>query len=505
VTRTFALIACVLTIVVSSPAAATSREAGSPIHCRSVKIPTGLAAGAKTSYTIYGELCTPPGGPRRTIQILVHGGTYSHTYWAFPGFHGKYQYSRVMNRAGYATLAIDLLGVGRSSHPPSGQVTITVEAYAVHVAIQAARHGGIGHRYRHVILVGHSLGTLTNDIEASTYHDEDGFIATGTSHGPGFTGFGSIFAKARPALLDPVTAPQIPTGDLGYLSAPGARPTFYQGGRVNPKVERADENTRQPVAAGYAATLLPYLLDTSLLNTNRIKVPVLLVNGRKDAVFCKQGGDGASTNCASTAGLKRAEAPYYARSAHLVTDVLADSGHDINLVPNAHRWYDVALRWCRRHVPPRRDSNARPDALGPRGDLRYVPADTDATTRCQSSRAAGLVGPDAVVSALITHSRGGPASDLARSRRLRLINSGAHKAIPSPDSTRSSSVATSFTSRFKSRRTPALLMACSARSRIRQPSGKPTRFRRASCRTVTVFDVVSGSSSRHTTANRVRL
>lgn len=339
-----------LTITTSGPVSAATIGRTTP-HCRDVEIPTGLAADAKPIYRVYGQLCTPAGGPGRTIQVLVHGGTYSHTYWDFPGFHDKYQYSQVMNRAGYATLAIDLLGVGHSSHPPSTQVTITAEAYAVHVTIQAARHGGLGSRYRRVILVGHSLGTLTNDVEASTYHDEDGFIATGTSHGPGLTGLGSIFAKVRPALLDPVMASQIPAGDIGYLSTPGARPVFYRGGRVDPKIERADESTRQPVADGYAATLLPYLIDTSLLHTNQIRAPVLLVNGRKDAVFCKQGGGGATTDCASAAALKRAEAPYYAPSARLATYVLAHSGHDINLVPDAHRWYEVALRWCRQHVP----------------------------------------------------------------------------------------------------------------------------------------------------------
>jgi pimeloyl-ACP methyl ester carboxylesterase len=339
-----------LTITASGPLSAATIGSSSA-HCRRVEIPTGLAADAKPIYRIYGQLCTPAGGPGRTIQVLVHGGTYSHTYWDFPGFHGKYQYSQVMNRAGYSTLAIDLLGVGRSSHPPSTQVTITVEAYAVHVAIQAARRGGLGPPYRRVILVGHSLGTLTNDVEASTYHDEDGFIATGTSHGPGLTGLGSIFAKVRPALLDPVMSSQIPAGDLGYLSTPGARPVFYRGGRVDPKVERADENTRQPVAAGYAATLLPYLVDTSLLHTNQIRVPVLLVDGSDDAVFCKQGGGGATTDCSSAATLERSEAPDYAPSAHLATYVLAHSGHDINLVPDAHRWYEAALRWCRHHVP----------------------------------------------------------------------------------------------------------------------------------------------------------
>jgi pimeloyl-ACP methyl ester carboxylesterase len=261
-----ALVAVLVGIgAVGAAAAGTPAPAPAKPVCRDVNITTGLSAAAPQNLHVYGQLCEPAGAAPKTIQVLVHGGTYSHTYWNFPGFDGKYSYTDYMNRAGYATLAIDLLGVGNSSHPPSVAVTIDSEAYAIHSAIQAARGGVLGSSFSKVILVGHSLGTLTNDVEAATYHDEDGFIATGTSHGPGVLGLAKIFAHAEPAILDPVTAPQVPLGDVGYLSVPGARSAFYAGGDVDPAVEAADEATRSPDPAGYAGTLAPYLVATPLL------------------------------------------------------------------------------------------------------------------------------------------------------------------------------------------------------------------------------------------------
>jgi pimeloyl-ACP methyl ester carboxylesterase len=331
-------------------AAAADRPAAEPV-CRDVSIPTGLSASAPQNLRVYGQLCTPRGSTPTTIQVLVHGGTYSHTYWNFPGFDGKYSYSGYMNRAGYATLAIDLLGVGRSSHPLSALVTIDSEAYAIHSAVQASRSGALGTAYRKVILVGHSLGTLTNHVEAATYDDADGYIATGTSHGAGPLGLVQIFAGARPALLDPVTAPQVPFGDLGYISIPGARTAFYAGGDFDPALLAADEATRSPDPGGYAATLAPYLAVTPLLRTNEITAPVLLVNGSNDSVFCRQGNGLGSADCANDANLAESEGPFYGPAAQLETYVLPRSGHNINLVPNAELWFARALEWCRRVAP----------------------------------------------------------------------------------------------------------------------------------------------------------
>jgi len=342
-----ALCVVAVTYSVAAPAGASTGTR----NCRDVSLPTGLSATSRQNLTLFGRLCLPASGKAQAIQVLVHGGTYDNTYWDFPGFGGAYSYAAYMNGAGYATLAIDLIGVGRSSHPLGATVTIQSQAYAIHSAVQAARAGALGVAYRRVVVVAHSLGTLTADLEVSHYQDVDGFIPTGTSHGPGLLGLVRIFSKAVPALLDPVTAPQVPFGDVTYLSTPNARSVFYAGGSVDPAVQAADEASRQPVPAGYAGTLAPYIVATPLLGTDAIDVPVLLVNGQRDGVFCAGGGGLATTSCASDQALYESERPFYSPAAQLQTYVLPDSGHDINLVPNAQLWYARALRWCSEFVP----------------------------------------------------------------------------------------------------------------------------------------------------------
>jgi pimeloyl-ACP methyl ester carboxylesterase len=60
-----------------------------------------------------GTLCRPPGAS--TVMVLVPGSTYNQTYWDFPYQLETYDFRLAMNRAGYATLVIDRLGVGKSS------------------------------------------------------------------------------------------------------------------------------------------------------------------------------------------------------------------------------------------------------------------------------------------------------------------------------------------------------------------------------------------------------
>jgi pimeloyl-ACP methyl ester carboxylesterase len=251
-----------------------------------------------------------------------------------------------MNRAGYATIAIDMIGVGRSSHPPSAAVSINAEAYVVHEVILAARAGLLGGPYDKVIEVSHSIGTLTAFVEAATYQDVDALLATGGSHSLGALGFGRILALVRPALLDPVTRAQVPPLDFGYLSAPGARAVFYQSGDADPALVEADEATRSPVPLSLALTLIEYAAVTQA-----IQAPVLLANGGLDVAFCLQGGGGSITNCADAETLYEAEAPFFGSSAKFETYVLPNNGHNINLVRDAHVWYDAALRWFERTAP----------------------------------------------------------------------------------------------------------------------------------------------------------
>jgi pimeloyl-ACP methyl ester carboxylesterase len=311
-----------------------------------VSVPTEAAAPLGGSNAIVGDLCTLSGATPRVLQVLVHGGTYSSVYWDLPGFNNLYSYSKFMNRSGYATLAIDLLGVNRSSHPASILLTEDAQAQALHDVVQAAKAGRLGQSFDRVVVVGHSIGSITAVVEDATYHDVDGLVLSGLSHSPGALGLTRLATYARPALLDPVTAPQIPPLDLGYLSAPGSRAVFYAPGEADPAVVAADEADRAPLSAIQLATFPEYLVLTGLIN-----VPTLLADGQDDVIFCSGGGGGSLTDCSTAETLHAAEAPFFAPAARLQTFVLPGAGHIVNFNYNAATWFEGALQWFQRWQP----------------------------------------------------------------------------------------------------------------------------------------------------------
>jgi pimeloyl-ACP methyl ester carboxylesterase len=129
-------------------------------------------------------LCQPTAsGPNaKTLQLLLHGGTYNRSYWDFPYDPARYSYVRAANAAGFSTLAIDRVGYGKSTHPISGLVTVQSSAATVHQLITAVRAGELGAMFGRIVLVGHSIGSAVTIREAGTYHDVDAVVVTGLLH-----------------------------------------------------------------------------------------------------------------------------------------------------------------------------------------------------------------------------------------------------------------------------------------------------------------------------------
>src|SRR5215471_15944995 len=145
------------------------------VTCRSFTVPVSLAAGQPANFKVSGELCATEaeldGGA--TVQLLIHGSTYSHHYWDFGEINGiEYSYARDVAARGFATFALDEVGNGDSSRPPSDQVTIQSAAFVAHQIVKGLRDGSIaGVSFGKVIIVGHSLGSLVVWQEAISYGD----------------------------------------------------------------------------------------------------------------------------------------------------------------------------------------------------------------------------------------------------------------------------------------------------------------------------------------------
>jgi hypothetical protein len=236
------------------------------------------------------------------------------------------------------------MSVGLSSHPPAAEVTGESQAFVHHQIVQALRAGTIGGTtFTKVIGVGHSEGTTLLWLQAATYHDIDGVIATGFLHGPAPATSG-LFASFYPAQLDPkfVNA-GLP---LGYITTmPGTRAAyFYNTAVADPTIIALDEFLKQAESgAGFADIGVTVSPTTS----QQINVPVLSVMGQTDILFCDPS---VGLSCADGSAVAARENFAYSPAACLEAAVQPLAGHSIALHPNAATGFSAMLDWANRRV-----------------------------------------------------------------------------------------------------------------------------------------------------------
>ncbi|MFY9823270.1 MAG: alpha/beta hydrolase [Thermoanaerobaculia bacterium] len=337
---------CLLLLTALLPAGTRADQAG--LRCVDVTFPVTLAPGDTTPYSVYGVLCARGGIQQKTLQIALHGATYSHLYWDWPFQPERYSYMLRSTAANYAMLNLDRIGIGRSSHPPAEAVDVDANAFVIHQVVQAVRGGErsvpvFGRlRASRIALVGHSLGSLVAMTEAATYGDVDGVVLTGISH--------TVTARlsevqAYPANQDPRFAGQnLPDGYL--TTVPGTRGIFYEEPFFDPRVKAFDEKKKETVTIAELNTGVP-----ALSLTPGIHVPVLLVVGDLDGAFCNP------PSCTASGSLS-VEPDSFAPDACLETKAIPKSGHDLNLHYDAPTTFTLILDWMDRRVG--RNPNAAP-------------------------------------------------------------------------------------------------------------------------------------------------
>ncbi|MEU3269948.1 alpha/beta hydrolase [Saccharomonospora sp. NPDC006951] len=321
-----------LTLVVA-PAPSGAADA-SGVTCEDLRVPVTLAG---TAQSMYGRLCVPEGATQ--VQVLIPGGTYNSSYWDIGYEPSLRSYRLAMNEAGFATLAIDRLGTGRSSKPLGALVTASAQAGAVHQVIQTLRP-----RFAEVVVGGHSIGAAMAMIEAGNYHDVDGVVVTDMTHRMNYLTVIPVLANMIPAPLDPVLRSR--GLDLGYLTtAPGTRyDAFHTPGPRDDGAIAYDESTKDVFTATEAVDTI-LMTNVVIPATKRIDVPVLLVVGAGDEHFC---GEPLGSDCSSAEALRASEAPFFSPEARLETYLLDGYGHAINYAPHAREYFSVVAGWAGR-------------------------------------------------------------------------------------------------------------------------------------------------------------
>jgi alpha-beta hydrolase superfamily lysophospholipase len=349
--RACAIVTAALAAFAVSPAAG-ARAGGLPVltcstHTRQVSISDPGPA----DQTMWGQLCYRGSHEPATVQLLVHGATYNHLYWNFPSGNGYYSYVDAATAAGYATFDIDRIGDGNSSHPPSAGLDLNAGAVALHDAVTALRSGAVdGHAFQHVIMVGHSLGSIEAWIEDASYHDVDAVVVTGALHTLSPNAPALVQSDFYPAADDPKFAG---SGlDPGYLTTvPGTREAlFYKPVTANPAVVAIDEANKDTSTVAEVDSTVSLLSEPAAQQPSyQVNVPVLVVVGEDDNLFC---AGVTAYNCASAASVRVYESQYYSPQAHLKVVVIPGTGHDLALSATAPITDAAMIGWSLSTVAP---------------------------------------------------------------------------------------------------------------------------------------------------------
>ncbi|ATY17065.1 alpha/beta hydrolase (plasmid) [Amycolatopsis sp. AA4] len=314
---------------VAIPAAA-SADAAAQRTCRDVTIPVSTG---QLDASVHGVICAPRGPGNGAVQVLLHGGTYNSSYWSNLDTGGGESYVSRAVAAGYATLALDAIGSGASSHPASTLVTGAAQAEAVHQAIARARAGQLdGRRYRQAALVGHSLGSLVAVMTASRYpRDADAVVLTAYSHTIDPAQVQHSLANMHPA------AEEGRPLDPGWLTTrPGVRPAlFHSPSDADPVITGAEETHKDVGSATELADAAT--VGTADAATRAITAPVLEANGQQDSWSC------AAVDCSSSGAFKAAEQRNFSRP--LSAYIQPRAGHALTLAASRRAALDAITGW----------------------------------------------------------------------------------------------------------------------------------------------------------------
>jgi pimeloyl-ACP methyl ester carboxylesterase len=318
----FIRVAAAAAVLVTLTAAAFAGESGAGgIKVEHVRLPVTLSNG--NTYEVAGYLYCQGSCRNRTVLLALHGANYNHRYWDVPEFNGReYSFARYMAARKYAVLAIDQLGTGASAKPDGDLLTLDNTAGAIHQIIGQLRSGagGIGHAFRRVVLVGHSLGSINALYEQGTYHDADAVIVTGAGHVP------HELPIPNPVIGEMLQHKYFPFPDELRAGL------FYHAPGADPEVIAYDrDNLSDLLPRGQLVTGIFNTFDPTKNRVGEVTGPVLVQFGEYDALF--------------PASLAGGEAAFFASASSVTVQTLPGVGHDVNTHFNNHTSWQRMDEW----------------------------------------------------------------------------------------------------------------------------------------------------------------
>ncbi|GAA1025498.1 MULTISPECIES: alpha/beta hydrolase [Amycolatopsis] len=318
-------------------------SSASGAQCRNYFFPV-TEPGSSAVLKEFGQLCTsdPALLGKQPVQILIHGGTYDHTYYDWPYQPDRYNYVRYMTQRGFTTLNLDRIGYGHSDHPLGASMNFDVAANTTHQIVQYLRQGGLGTQFGTVTLNGYSMGGLTSQVEAGTFHDVDALMVHAVGHGlltPASTA--RLGSFAYPALLDPKFSGRPWAVDPAYLtSIPGRRTIFYgPASTFDPQQLTVEDATKDTMSATELADIT---LRTYTDQTKNITAPILWSPGQYDKIWC-----GTTDDC-DTDPMSANESGYY-RPGVFTKYIVQNTGHATLLGYGGADYLNEIVGWLGAH------------------------------------------------------------------------------------------------------------------------------------------------------------
>ncbi|KAH8660715.1 hypothetical protein BGZ60DRAFT_344848, partial [Tricladium varicosporioides] len=291
-----------------------------------------------------------------TIQLLLHGVAYTKSYWSgigfpHPNFESEYSWTAHANSQGYASIAMDNLGNGDSSHPdPLNIVQSPLQLAIIKQIITSLRTGSlplISKPYKKIIFGTHSYGSILGRTLATVFPTSgaDAYILTATSNN--LAGFGSVpatFEAVSANIRDPKRYSTLPNGYLSP-SPEGLRQTVYSSdGDFDPKLLKFDQRGPHTFAIGELA-------GRSSNTPSNFTGPVLVLTGRHDTIVCGTGnvtkdiatgaGDCGVGQTSNHAGMRK----LFPMASPFDTYIPDHTGHDLTLHYSAPESFGAVHAW----------------------------------------------------------------------------------------------------------------------------------------------------------------
>ncbi|KAI1123576.1 hypothetical protein F5Y10DRAFT_251438 [Nemania abortiva] len=248
-------------------------------------------AGTFNISALYCEPTTKVKGREGTIQYLLHGLLSNKEYWngidfPEPEFRGQYSWISHAASQGYATLAIDNLGNGKSDRPdPINIVQTPMQISVVYSILRGIRAGSLPGvpKYDKVIMGTHSYGSVLGRLISTIFPTSgaDAYILTATA--ANLTGLQQFIANIGPRAASVVDS-RFEGLAPAYLSATrNIREVIYGlDGSFDPKIAEWDAASPHVFGVGEIA-------GRGATVPSSFAGPVMVISGRQDQIACGNG------------------------------------------------------------------------------------------------------------------------------------------------------------------------------------------------------------------------